>query len=378
MIDRVINTLESNRARKLNGDLIAIPWSLPRLSRVLPGVRQKHYTIISSQSKGAKSQIANFLYMFEPIEWYLRNRNSTNISLKIFLFSLEISRDLVVIQAISYKLFKTFGVIISPDNLQSIYADYTLDEKILAYIKSPEMQIWLKEFESIVEIIDDVRHGLGIMKIVQAYAEANGHYEYKDMMFRNDDGTQSMKKVIDRYIPDRPDEYVIVMVDHIGLIEKSANHANIYDAIGELSSRHFLKMRDRFGYQIVAVQQQSADSTDAQYTVRGDIVIDKLKSTPEGLALNKSTKNDCNLMISLFWPYMYKIQQYGGASGKDWDMARIGNNYREFNINLNRNGISSASIDLMFLGACNYFAELPREPNERVYQQIADYNKNTI
>lgn len=253
-----------------------------------------------------------------------------------------------------------------------------MDERVLSYIKSPEMQLWLKEFESIVEIIDDVRHGLGIMKMVQAYAESNGHYEYKEMMFRNDDGTQTSKRVIDRYIPDRPDEYVIVMVDHLGLIEKSSNHANIYDAIGELSSRHFLKMRDRFCYQIVAVQQQSADSTDAQYTVRGDIVIDKLKSTPEGLALNKSTKNDCNLMISLFWPYMYKIPQYGGGSGRDWDMARIGNNYREFNINLNRNGISSASIDLMFLGACNYFAELPRDPTERVYQQIAEYNAKTI
>lgn len=78
-------------------------------------------------------------------------------------------------------------------------------------------------------------------------------------------------------------------------------------------------------------------------------------------------------MISLFWPYNYKIPSYNG-----WDLARIGMNHRELLINLNRNGISSASIDLMFLGACNYFAELPREPNERVYQQIADYNRNTI
>lgn len=81
----------------------------------------------------------------------------------------------------------------------------------------------------------------------------------------------------------------------------------------------------------------------------------------------------CNLMISLFWPFNYHIKHYNG-----WDLARIGPNHRELNINLNRNGISSASIDLMFLGACNYFAELPREPSERVYEQVALYNKNTI
>ena len=33
----------------------------PPMPKVLPGVRQRHYTIISSQTKGGKSQIANFL-----------------------------------------------------------------------------------------------------------------------------------------------------------------------------------------------------------------------------------------------------------------------------------------------------------------------------
>lgn len=373
MIDKVINSLEENRRRRINGDLIAIPWTLPRLSRVLPGVRQRHYTIITSQTKGGKSQIANFLYMFEPIEWYLQNRDTTNLSLKIFLFSLEISKDLVIIQAMSYKLFKSYGIIISPDNLQSIFEDYTLDEKVLSIIKSDEFQIWLKEFENIVEIIDDIRNPFGMMNLVQTYAEANGHYEYTEKIFSNDDGTTSNKKVIDRYVPDRPDEYVIVMVDHGGLITKEKQHKDLYEAIGDLSSRHFLKMRDRFGYSPVLIQQQSANSTDAQYSMRGDIVVDKIKPSPEGLSDNKSTKNDCNLMLSLFWPYMYRIPNYNG-----WDLTTMGNNHRELLINLNRNGISSASIDLYFNGACNYFKELPKEPNDKVYNQIQQWNEITI
>mgnify|MGYP007011967903 CR=1 FL=1 len=40
--------------------------------------------------------------------------------------------------------------------------------------------------------------------------------------------------------------------------------------------------------------------------------------------------------------------------------------------------ISKATIDLAFLGQCNYFTELPREPNERIYQQIEKWNKQTI
>ena len=372
-IKRVIDKITENRDKKLSGDLIAIPWSLPRLSSILPGVRQKHYTIISAASKGGKSQLANYLYMFEPIDWYLTNRNETNITLKIFYFSLEISADLLIISAISYKLKKTYGIIISPDNLQSIFAGYTLDEKILDIINSREFQQWLQEFQAIVTIHDDIRNTTGILLAVKSYAEANGHYEYKEVDWQEEDGSSVKKRVIDRYIANRPDEYVIVLVDHAGLLSVQKDQKNLYEAIGELSSKIFLQFRDRWGYSPVLIQQQTADSTDAQYTNRGDVMIERLKPNPEGLAENKSTKNDCNLMISLFWPYNYKIKTYSG-----WDMARLGLNHRELLINLNRNGISSASIDLMFLGACNYFEELPREPDEKTYQKIQHLNQITI
>lgn len=372
-IKRVVDQLKKNRERKLNGDLIAIPWSLPRLSSILPGVRQKQFTIISAQSKGGKSQLANYLYMFEPIDWYLKNRDSTNITLKVFYFSLEISADLLIISAISYKLFKSYGIIISPDNLQSVFAGYTLDDRLLKIIDSREFQQWLMEFQSIVTIHDDIRNTTGISLTMKSYAESNGHYEYKSIDWQNEDGSSTRKEVIDRYVPDRPDEYVVVLVDHAGLISPQKDQSSLYEAIGELSSKIFLKFRDRWGYSPVLIQQQTANSTDAQYTNRGEVMVERLKPNPEGLADNKSTKNDANLMISLFWPYNYKIPSYNG-----WDLARIGMNHRELLINLNRNGISSASIDLMFLGACNYFAELPREPSERVYQQIAEYNRSTI
>ena len=157
------------------------------------------------------------------------------------------------------------------------------------------------------------------------------------------------------------------------VISKEREHANLHEAIGDLSSRHFLKMRDRFNYSPVLIQQQAASSTDAQYTVRGDIVVDKIKPTPEGLGENKTTSRDCNLMLSLFWPYMYQIPEYSG-----WNLHRIGNNHRELVVNLNRNGASNIGIDLYFNGACGYFKELPKEPSEKVYQQIELWNSKTI
>ena len=51
MIERVIQKLKDNRDRRNSGEVIAIPWTLPRLSRVLPGIVQGRYNLISANSK---------------------------------------------------------------------------------------------------------------------------------------------------------------------------------------------------------------------------------------------------------------------------------------------------------------------------------------
>lgn len=372
MIDRVIKRLEENRERRINGDIIAIPWSLPRLSRVLPGIVQGRYNLVSANSKVGKTQITDFLYMYQPIEWFLANPNN-GIKLKIMYFSLEMSKEEKITAVISYKLFKDYGIIISPENLQSMFSGYILDERVLKIIKSKPFQEWLERFNQIVEFFDDTRNPFGIYNAVKTYAEKNGKYVYKDKEFQNQlTGEIEIKPVIDYYVPNDPNEYVIIIIDHISLLTPEKGET-LRDAMGRFSSEFCLKFRDRWRYIPVVVQQQAADSEKQEFTKSGGTIIDKLKPSPDGLGDNKAIARDVNLMLSLFWPARYGIKEYNY-----WDLARIGHNHRELSINLNRNGISSASIDLMFLGACNYFAELPRDPSEKVYQQIEKYNQITI
>ena len=48
---RVTQSLIENREKRLRGDLIAIPWSLPKISKVIPGVEKAKYVIISASPK---------------------------------------------------------------------------------------------------------------------------------------------------------------------------------------------------------------------------------------------------------------------------------------------------------------------------------------
>jgi len=369
----VVEELKSNKNRRKSGDVIAIPWSLPRLSEVLPGIERGRYNLISATAKAGKSQVTDFLYVYQPVEWILKNPD-TDITLKIFYFSLEVSKETKIKAAMCYKLYSDYGILISPQKLSSIFSNYILDDRIETIVNSEEFRNWFTSFEKMVTFYDTIRSPGSIFHLVKSYAEHpnNGSYTYKTIPWQNDDGTYTQRTVRDKYIPVRPNEYVVVIVDHVGLFQ-TAPGETLFQAIGRYSSEFCLEMRDKWRYIPVIVQQQSADSSRAQFTLKGDTIIDKIKPDAEGLADNKATSRDIDLMLSLFYPKRYNLDEYEGI-----DLERLGDNHREFMINLNRSGISNASIQLFFLGSSSYFSEFPQKLTEFDYSKYESIIKSQI
>ena len=356
--DKVKKNLIKNRERRLNDELIAIPWkSLPRLSKVIPGIQQAKYIVLSAGPKAGKSQLCDFLFLYEPINWFLENRAKENVRLKVLYFSLEMSREAKLLQATSYKLNKDFGISISPEHLKSTFEDYILEPHILETIMSTEFQSWMNEFESIVQLIDNVRSPDEIHKTVLEYAEEKGRFEKKGGNLE--------------YISDDPDEYVIVIVDHLSLL--APDKGKLFDAIYDYSAHKCLFYRDKLKYCVVNVQQQSADSTTQQFDYRGYSIIDKIRPKPEGLADCKYTSRDADLMLSLFNPTAYNFEEYEGVN-----LNKIGRWHRELFINLNRSGISNAMVQLYFNGAVNEFFELPRKLRNEDYEHILNKANSLI
>lgn len=373
MINRVIKELEENRQRRLNGDLIAIPWStMPRLNTVLPGVQQGKYYLMSARTKVGKTQITDYLFMYEVFDWWYKNRNDTEVLPTINYYSLEMSSKLKWISAISYKLFTSYGILISPQKLQSVFENYILGEDIIKLIKSEKFQHWLKLFEERVTFHDKLRNPFGIYKNSKQDSESKGKWTYKEIPWDEGGGKIVPKRVKDKFIYNNPNEYLIDITDHLGLLH-SEKGSNLFASIGKFSSEYCIDLRNNYNRIPVNVQQMSAASADADYTGGGKLILDKILPTDRDLSDNKHTALDANIMLSLFWPSSYNIEEYEG-----WDLTRIGGNHRELHLNLNRDGISKAAIQLGFLGQSNYFQELPKEPSEKLYQQINNWNNKTI
>ena len=51
LYEKVVKQLERNKSIRESGDVVSIPWDLPRLSNVLPGIVQGRMNLVTASSK---------------------------------------------------------------------------------------------------------------------------------------------------------------------------------------------------------------------------------------------------------------------------------------------------------------------------------------
>lgn len=155
MINRLLQTLKSRRERIINGDLNCIPSSFERFREDFVGIEKGKYYLLSAQTKGAKTQLASKIFIYDPL-FYAYN-NPDKVHLKIFYFPLEESIENITLRFISHILFKLSNgnIRISPLDLKSVNENKPLPEEVLALLHTEEYQKLLKFFEETVMFFDD-------------------------------------------------------------------------------------------------------------------------------------------------------------------------------------------------------------------------------
>lgn len=342
IFDSVYRNLVTNKKLKEEGKDLVIPCPFSRLSKEWPGIQQGKYYLISSTQKVGKTQITDFVFVFNPINFVLDNE--TNIKLKIFDFNLEMNKEAKYKQLMVHRYYLKTGNILNVRQLESIYKDYILPDEVLRFIEKE--RDWFEKFENIVEYIDDIRNVFGIYKRVKNFFESNGRYEYKTITITEDNKTKEIK-VIDRYIPNDPNLFVIIKVDNINLITPERG-STLYEDIGKFSSEYMVHARNRWNAIPVIIQQQAL-----QKEGNDSIRMGRTRPSADGLADNKSTSKDCDVFMGIYSPY-----RVGERSYLNYDITKLKDHYRNFYIDFDRNG-NSCETSLYFHGAVNYFRELP-------------------
>jgi hypothetical protein len=371
LFDRVFTNLVERKERVLSGKINCIPFGLPRFEEELPGIEQRTYYQVTANTKVGKTQITDFLFMYKSLMYAYKNKEQ--LRLKIFYFSLEMSKEQKYQQMICHLLFVISNgkIRITPKDLRSTRADRPLPDRILEIIKTDEYQEFFKFFEENVIFIDDIRNPFGIYDFCRKYAQANGTQYRKMHKFVNKTGEETETEIDDYYEPNDPEEYVEIIVDHAALMSPEKG-GTVRDAMIKFSSDYAIKLRNKYKYiPIVIIQQAAAQESN------DNMKLNKLRPTLDGYGDAKVISRDADVIIGLFSPFRYGIPTYLG-----YDTTILQDNIRFMEIIAGREGGGGTISPLFFDGGVNFFAELPKPDNvtemRNVYNLVEKVRSNNV
>ena len=339
IFDNLLQEIESNKQAKEQGKVTSILFPFDRLSERFPGWERGHYYGITAATSIGKTKLTKFLAV---ISVYRFIKDHPEIKTKTFYFALEESKEEFWLSMISALLFEKYSISLSIAELKSL-GKYTLSDEILSKIK--ECKEIIDDMSSKIEVIDHVYNNFGIYKYIHDWHLLNGREEFD---------TTTSEKVSKSYIPNDPNQWVFIIVDHLSLLTPEKGES-LYETIGRFSKhyalKHFVK---KLNCVTIAVQQQDM-TNDKQEFYQGQSVEAKLEPSIPGLGNCKETARDFHFILSLFNPSIYNIGKHRG-----YDINRLKGKYISMKILKDRHyGLANTYIPLYFNGASNHYEELP-------------------
>lgn len=361
--ERVVINLEERRQRILDGQLNCIPSPFKRFSEDFIGIEQSCYYTITSFTKGGKSQFTSYTFIYKPLMFCYFTK--ADIDIKILYFPLEETPERIMQRFISWLLFdfSKGKVRVSPRELRSTVSP--VSEEILDIINSEKIQDILKYFEDHVIFPEEAANPTGIYKYCKNYAEEHGKVYTKTGQYKDEFGIVQNRQVFDRYEQDNPNEYRLVIIDTINLIdtERGMTLKQSMDKLSEYCAKY---LRNRYNYSPIVIQQQAFDQEGNEAFKMG-----RVRPSVAGLGDSKYTSRDSNVVLGLFSPFRFALKEYEG-----YDISKFKDNIRFLEMIVNRDGEMGGLCPLFFDGAVCQFEELPRPDNKEEITKVYDYLKH--
>lgn len=321
----------------LKGRNSGIPMGFNRLNRYI-GIRRGLYFLIGGYTGSGKTSFVDDAFVLNPYDWYISDKNTIGLKLKIIYRSMERSRVYKLAKWVSRKIFYDQGILISVPKLLGWTERMSHDEHDLFLM----YQNYIEGMEDIITIIDGPENPVGIAKEIRAHAVKNGRIEQID----------EYNKI---YIPNDDTEVTIIVLDHIGLLKTTKDLPTKKQAIDKMSDE-LRYARDFYGYTAVAVSQFNRDISNPMRIKNGDV-----EPQLEDFKDSSQTQDDADVVLALFDPARYKVSDPSGYSLEKLKDEYGANYFRSLRLLKNSYGEDNLRTGLAFLGAIGTFKELPKQ-----------------
>ncbi len=342
-----------------------IPMGFDRLNRYI-GIRKSMYFLVGGLTGSGKTSFIDDCFVLNPFDWYINGGKKTDINLEIIYRSMERSKTYKIAKWVGRKIFLDTGIIIPVDKLLGWSGKMTEYEHNI--FKSYKW--YIDAMDDVITIIDGAENPVGIAKELKAHALNNGRIVEDEVI-----APDGSIRIVKRYIPNDPNKITIVVIDHIGLLKTTKDLPTKKQAIDKMSDE-LRYARDFYGYTIVVVSQFNRSIANPIRIKAGDV-----EPQLEDFSDSSSTQNDADVILALFDPMRYKVEDPSGYILDKLVDSYGAKYYRSARLIKNSYGEDDIRIGLGFLGSVGMFKELPRkkEMTDEDYNSVIDksFFKNT-
>ena len=310
---------------------------LSKLDNVIFGIQRGWLQVIFADSGAGKSTFTNYIGIYQPYKQYLESGKQLNVH--FLLFSFEMSAEVVFAKLLSLHLFEKYNKILSYEQILSLREPLSDSD-----FKLIQQEIdWLKGLEELCTVIEKAQNAKGVCGITKEGRDQFGKY-----VPRGEHGED--------YIPNDPQQYLIVLLDHVSLLK---NNGKVKEEIDQVST-YLIHLRNKCNLTVFLVQQANRN-----------LKAKDRKETEEGLNLSdlrdsSDTSNAAELVIGIYNPFREHLNKFKG-----YDIRRLQDRARCIQILKSRFGMSDLYIGTAFFGEVGLFRELPKP------DQIIDYEPLT-
>jgi replicative DNA helicase len=328
--------------RGIQGYNKGLPMGFPKLEEYIAGIQKARYDVVFAESGVGKSSFVWYAYVLYPYEYCQKNKGKIKDSLKVRLYSLEVSTEEVIAKLVALKLFIDYGIIVDSKYIFS-KGDNKLDNVI--YQKVKELSSYFTEMFQHITIIDRPMSPSQIKQDVLNFASTIGKLE--------EDEEQEGKL---KFIPNDPDQTVIIITDTVGNLKVESHNGNtsVKTTIDLHSSNCRDVYRNQLGFSCVNVSHSNRSMDDINRVKYGELFpkISDIKET-------NMLAQDANLVMALFDPMNHINPNNNLDKFMDYEILRFKNRFRAIGILKNREGENNKRVGLLYIGECGYFQELP-------------------
>ena len=344
------------------GNSVWIPLHFPKMGESV-GVGKKMYTLIGGMSGTGKTAFTDLAYVIGPYSWMLKNKDTSDVKVKILYRSMERSQTFKLAKWVSMRLYIKYNILMDvPELLGWGVKKSKVSQEI--YDKVVESFDYFNEMLDHIEIIDGTMNPTGILKHVEKYANTVGKIEVVPYLTK--EGIQRSKKV---YIPNDPKLITLIVEDHLGKLKGEHLDGKFYqpqskDLLDRMSDLNGTTFRDFYGFSPVAVSQFNRGLEDTTRRTKTD-----LSPLPSDFKGSGNTYEDADVVLALYNPYKLDDKTNLGYRVSSFVTDKGHNRFRSCYVLKNSYGNDDVAYGYQFLGEIGMMKELPKASDITNYKQ---------